>query len=90
LLDPVRFRLLSAIGAIGVIGVAFGAKWSVVLLPGVAALGSFVGTCVTITVARLLREQEQTAILMRAFGRYVSPQILDHTLAYPEIVATRR
>jgi hypothetical protein len=66
--------------AIVAIGIAFGAQWSGVILPGVAASGSLALTYVTITIARLLREQEQTAILTRTFGRYVSLQILDHIL----------
>jgi adenylate cyclase len=90
LLDPIRSQLGSAIVAVAAVaiamGVVFAAQSGGLLLPGVAATSSLALTYVTITVAKLLREQEQTAMLTRTFGRYVSPQILDHILAHPELV----
>jgi class 3 adenylate cyclase/CHASE2 domain-containing sensor protein len=41
---------------------------------------------VVITVFNFVREQQQTALLKTTFGRYVSPQILDHILDHPEKV----
>ena len=53
--------------------------------PFTAALAIAV-TYIVITVFNFVREQRQTALLKQTFGRYVSPQILDHILTHPEKV----
>jgi len=52
----------------------------------VAAATSIVLTYVTVTVVKFTAEQRHTAELRATFGRYVSPQILEHILAHPESV----
>jgi adenylate cyclase len=89
-LNPIRSQFVSVLVAIiavaAALAIAFGAQAGGILLHGVGASSALALTYVTITVAKLLREQEQTAMLTRTFGRYVSPQILDHILAHPERV----
>jgi len=41
---------------------------------------------IAITVQRMIAEQKQSRQLKATFGRYVSPQILEHILAHPEKV----
>jgi adenylate cyclase len=48
----------------------------------VATLGAFL----TITLLNFIAEQRETLQLRTTFGRYVSPQILEHVLAHPESV----
>lgn len=57
-----------------------------VIIPTVAGAASIALTYVVITVIKLTFEQRQTAMLRTTFGRYVSPQILQHILAHPEKV----
>ena len=52
----------------------------------VAAATSIAFTYITITVVKFMAEQRHTAELRATFGRYVSPQILEHILAHPESV----
>lgn len=62
---------------------ALAAGW---IVPAVAAATSTALTYLVITVIKLTYEQRQTAMLKTTFGRYVSPQILQHVLAHPEKV----
>lgn len=52
------------------------------MAPAIALLATWAG----ITVHRVVIEQRQSRYLKSTFGRYVSPQILDHILAHPEKV----
>ena len=45
-----------------------------------------VAAFLTITLFNFIYEQRETLQLKTTFGRYVSPQILDHVLAHPESV----
>ena len=56
------------------------------VLSSVAAASSIALTYITITAVKFTAEQRQTAELRATFGRYVSPQILQHILAHPESV----
>ena len=57
-----------------------------VILFSVAPLLSILLSWILITVQRMIAEQEQSRQLKATFGRYVSPQILEHILAHPEKV----
>src|SRR5207253_8234088 len=54
--------------------------------PTIAAIAAILLSYVVITVVKFTAEQKQTAVLRATFGRYVSPQILEHILAHPEKV----
>ncbi|HEX9160672.1 MAG TPA: adenylate/guanylate cyclase domain-containing protein [Thermoanaerobaculia bacterium] len=54
------------------------------ILPAFASVASLGLTYVVLTVINFIAEQEQTVVLRTTFGRYVSPQILEHVLAHPE------
>ncbi len=58
----------------------------VTIIPTVAGASSIALTFILITVVKFTAEQRQSLVLKRTFGRYVSPQILDHILAHPEKV----
>ena len=74
----------ASIVAVVLIGYAFlVAGWFV---PAFTAAVAVVLTYVVITAVKFVREQQQTALLKATFGRYVSPQILEHILAHPEKV----
>ena len=68
------------------IGAGYLALASRLIVPSVAGATSVALTYVVITVISLTFEQRQTAMLRTTFGRYVSPQILQHILAHPEKV----
>ena len=79
-------------GAIAVAAIAF---WFIagylalrygLIVHTVAAATSIALTYVTVTVVKFTAEQRHTAELRATFGRYVSPQILEHILAHPESV----
>ena len=57
-----------------------------IALNAVAAANSIALTYITITAVKFTAEQRHTAELRATFGRYVSPQILQHILAHPESV----
>jgi adenylate cyclase len=57
-----------------------------IALNSVAAASSIALTYITITAVKFTAEQRHTAELRATFGRYVSPQILQHILAHPESV----
>jgi adenylate cyclase len=90
LLDTIRKQLAAAataivfvLAALAIIYASAGAGW---ILPAFGALASLALTYVVLTVMNIVAEQQQTAVLRTTFGRYVSPQILDHILAHPEKV----
>ena len=56
------------------------------IIPTVAGVVSIALTFMVITVVKFTAEQRQSLVLKRTFGRYVSPQILEHILAHPEKV----
>jgi adenylate cyclase len=68
------------------LGIGFGALASGLVVRTVAGLTSIALTFVVITVVKFVEEQQQTVLLRTTFGRYVSPQILEHILAHPEKV----
>jgi adenylate cyclase len=89
-IDRTRSQLAAgAIAFAGVVAVlllgyaALVAGW---MVPAFTAAVTITLTFVVITVLNFMREQRQTALLKMTFGRYVSPQILDHILAHPEKV----
>jgi adenylate cyclase len=90
LLHPIRSQL--GAGALAVVfifialAIGYAASSNGVIVPNVAAASSLALTYVAITVTKFIAEQEQTAMLRTTFGRYVSPQILDHILSHPERV----
>ncbi len=90
LLYPIRSQLGAGALAVVFISVALAIGYAAashgVIVPNVAAASSLALTYVTITVKKFIAEQEQTAMLRTTFGRYVSPQILDHILSHPERV----
>ncbi len=71
------------VAALAIIYLSAHAGW---ILPAFGTITSLALTYVVITVINLIAEQRQTAVLRTTFGRYVSPQILDHILAHPERV----
>jgi adenylate cyclase len=76
-----------AVGGILIVTAAgFAALSAGIIAPTVAAATSILLTYVAITVYKFTAEQRQTAQLRATFGRYVSPQILDHILSHPESV----
>lgn len=90
-IDRIRSQLLSGIVAILTIALVLAAGYAALTLGGwiVPAFTMAVAvalTYVVLTVLKFVAEQHQTALLRATFGRYVSPQILDHILAHPEKV----
>jgi adenylate cyclase len=87
-----RTRRQSIAGLMAFVAVAFVTLAGYSLLragitaPTVAAIAAILATYVVITVVKFTAEQKQTAVLRATFGRYVSPQILEHILAHPEKV----
>ncbi|HSP15900.1 MAG TPA: adenylate/guanylate cyclase domain-containing protein [Thermoanaerobaculia bacterium] len=71
------------VAALAIIYASAHAGW---ILPAFGTIASLALTYVVITVINFVAEQRQTAVLRTTFGRYVSPQILDHILAHPERV----
>ena len=78
--------LIAAAGIITVILLGYAALAAGWMVPAFTAAVTIALTYVVITVLNFVREQRQTALLKQTFGRYVSPQILDHILAHPEKV----
>jgi adenylate cyclase len=85
-----RSQFLSALIALagvgGWAGATFVALQHGVVIRGVAGMTSIALTWIAITAVEFAAEQRQTAQLRATFGRYVSPQILEHILAHPEKV----
>ncbi|HYS56421.1 MAG TPA: adenylate/guanylate cyclase domain-containing protein [Thermoanaerobaculia bacterium] len=81
-----------AAGGVAIAGIAiwilagFVALRGGVALNSVTAASSIALTYITITAVKFTAEQRHTAELRATFGRYVSPQILQHVLAHPESV----
>lgn len=68
------------------LGGAYAALTLRVVVPSVPAIFSFILTYAVITLAEYVAEKRRGVQLKATFGRYVSPQILDHILAHPEKV----
>jgi adenylate cyclase len=89
-IDSTRSQLVSGLLAIGVLlGLASSGYVAFVaglVVPAVSAMVVTALTYVTLTVVNFVAEQKQSLMLKTTFGRYVSPQILDHILAHPEKV----
>jgi adenylate cyclase len=78
---------LMTVVAVGIVALAgYALLRSGITAPMVAAIAAILMTYVVITVVKFTAEQKQTAMLRATFGRYVSPQILEHILAHPEKV----
>ena len=90
LLDVIRKQTTAAATAIAFIVVALAIVYAAAsagrILPAFATIASLALTYVVLTVINIVSEQKQTAVLRTTFGRYVSPQILEHILAHPEKV----
>ena len=89
-IDRTRSQLVSGIFAAvtlaALIAAGYGALVAGYHVPTFTAAVAIALTYVVITVFNFVREQQQTALLKTTFGRYVSPQILDHILDHPEKV----
>jgi adenylate cyclase len=89
-IDRARSQLISAAiaggGIVAVIAIGYALLVLGWVVPAVTASLAIALTYVVITTVKFVREQRQTALLKATFGRYVSPQILDHILAHPEKV----
>jgi adenylate cyclase len=89
-LGPIRSQAAAGAVALGAVIIALGITYAALRegleISGVAMSVSLALTYVAITVVKFMAEQQQTAMLRTTFGRYVSPQILDHILAHPESV----
>ncbi|HYK01457.1 MAG TPA: adenylate/guanylate cyclase domain-containing protein [Thermoanaerobaculia bacterium] len=88
--DRTRSQLVSGIAASLTIAAVIAAGYAALAagyhVPAFTAAVALALTYVVITVFNFVREQQQTALLKMTFGRYVSPQILDHILDHPEKV----
>jgi adenylate cyclase len=67
-------------------GAGFGALAVGYIVPTFAGMSSIALTYIVITVIKYMAEQRHSGMLKTTFGRYVSPQILEHVLAHPEKV----
>jgi class 3 adenylate cyclase/CHASE2 domain-containing sensor protein len=90
-IDRTRSQLVSGIVAVAGIAIVLAAGYAALALggwivPAFTAAIAVALTYVVLTVLKFVAEQQQTALLRATFGRYVSPQILDHILAHPEKV----
>jgi adenylate cyclase len=89
-LDRTRSQLVSGLFAAGsivaVVLLGYGALAAGYAVPAFTTALAIALTYVVTTVVKFVQEQRQTALLKMTFGRYVSPQILDHILAHPEKV----
>jgi adenylate cyclase len=56
------------------------------IVQGAPPLAATVLVFIITTILKFVAEQDKTRELRRTFGRYVSPQILEHILAHPEKV----
>ena len=90
LLDRIRKQVTAATTAIafiiGALAIVYASARGGRILPVFGTVASLALTYVVLTVINIVSEQQQTAVLRTTFGRYVSPQILDHILAHPEKV----
>ena len=90
LLDVIRKQVIAGATAIAFIvvalAIAYGSANAGRILPVFGTIASLALTYVALTVINIVSEQQQTAVLRTTFGRYVSPQILEHILAHPEKV----
>jgi adenylate cyclase len=78
--------LLAVVALLLVIGAGYLALTRGLVVPAFTAAAAVAITYVLITVLNFVAEQRQSAVLRTTFGRYVSPQILEHVLAHPEKV----
>jgi class 3 adenylate cyclase/CHASE2 domain-containing sensor protein len=89
-IDRTRSQLVSGIFAAvtlaALVTAGYGSLVAGYHVPAFTAAVAIALTYVVITVFNFVREQHQTALLKMTFGRYVSPQILDHILDHPEKV----
>ncbi|MEA2490401.1 MAG: adenylate cyclase [Acidobacteriota bacterium] len=89
-IDRARSQLVSALVAIaGIVLVVLLGYFALArgfVVPAFTAAATIALTHIVITVVSFVAEQKQTAVLKTTFGRYVSPQILEHVLAHPEKV----
>jgi class 3 adenylate cyclase/CHASE2 domain-containing sensor protein len=91
IIDRTRSQLVSGIVAVAGIAIVLAAGYAALALggwivPAFTAAIAVALTYVVLTVLKFVEEQQQTALLRATFGRYVSPQILEHILAHPEKV----
>jgi adenylate cyclase len=88
--DATRSQLTSGISAVVAIALVaaggYAALAAGLMVPAFTVAIAVALTYVVLTVLKFIEEQQQTALLKMTFGRYVSPQILDHILAHPEKV----
>lgn len=89
-LHRVPSQAISAAIAVAAASAMIGAEYLLlrrdIIFFGVAPALAILLTWSGLTVQRLVAEQKQSRLLKTTFGRYVSPQILEHILAHPEKV----
>ena len=84
--DQAPAGLLVIASILGWVLAGFVALSAGLIIPTVAGASSIALTFIVVTVVKFTAEQRQSLVLKRTFGRYVSPQILEHILAHPEKV----
>jgi adenylate cyclase len=89
-IDRARSQLVATLVAIGGIALVLAAGYFALMrglvVPAFTAAAAIALAFMVITVVSFVAEQKQTAVIKTTFGRYVSPQILEHVLAHPEKV----
>ncbi|HET7435859.1 MAG TPA: adenylate/guanylate cyclase domain-containing protein [Thermoanaerobaculia bacterium] len=90
-IDSTRSQLFSGLIAVSAVALVLAAGYAALAVahlatPAFSGAAAVALTYVVITVVKFVAEQQQSALLRATFGRYVSPQILEHILAHPEKV----
>jgi adenylate cyclase len=89
-IDGMQSQVVSGLVTVAVLAAIAGGGYLAlragIVLPTVAALSAIALTFVALTVINFMSEKEHSSMLRATFGRYVSPQILEHILAHPEKV----
>jgi adenylate cyclase len=86
----VRSQILSAVIFVVALGAAFAASFAALeaewIVPAIPPAIAIALAWAAILVTRFIAEQRRSLQLKNIFGRYVSPQILDHILEHPDNV----
>ena len=89
-IDRARSQLVATLVALGGIALVLAGGYAALVrglvVPAFTGAAAIALAFVVITVVSFVAEQKQTAVIRTTFGRYVSPQILEHVLAHPEKV----
>lgn len=86
----IRSQILSAVIFVVALGAAFAASFAALeagwIVPAIPPAFAIAVAWAAILVTRFIAEQRRSLQLKNIFGRYVSPQILDHILEHPNNV----